>query len=121
MFRVLGNPWALGHSLTGLTGVVLAAGHSAQADARLDEATSVLRQTAPWFLSWTLYFRAFLAAQRGDAGEAIAFVRESLTYIRELDDKFAFVCTLVPLTAAAVLRIAGREVTRPGAWHRSIC
>jgi hypothetical protein len=86
-----------------MAGVVLEAGDSAQADSLLDEATSVLRQTAPWFLSWTLYFRAFLAVQRGHADEAIAFVRESLTYIRELHDKFAFVCALVPLAAAAVL------------------
>ena len=31
-------------------------------------------------------------------------VRESLTYIRQLHDKFAFVYALVPLAAAAVLR-----------------
>jgi predicted ATPase/DNA-binding XRE family transcriptional regulator len=102
-FRVLGLPWAVGNSLTGMAGVVLEAGETAQADALLDEATSVLRQTAPWFLSWTLYFRAFLAVQRGQADEAIGFVRESLTYIRDLHDKFAFVCALVPLAAAAVL------------------
>jgi predicted ATPase/DNA-binding XRE family transcriptional regulator len=102
-FRMLGLPWGLGNSLTGMAGVVLETGEIAQADALLDEATSVLRQTAPWFLSWTLYFRAFLAVERGHADEAIAFVRESLTYIRELHDKFAFVCALVPLAAAAVL------------------
>ena len=31
-------------------------------------------------------------------------MRESLTYVRKLDDKFAFVYALVPLAAAAVLR-----------------
>ena len=36
--------------------------------------------------------------------EAIALVRESLTRIRELHDKFAFVYALVPLAAAAVLK-----------------
>ena len=33
----------------------------------------------------------------------VAFVRESLTYIRQLHDTFAFVHALVPLAAAAVL------------------
>jgi hypothetical protein len=41
--------------------------------------------------------------RRGNAGEAFAFVRESLSYIRQLHDKFAFVHALVPLAAAAVL------------------
>jgi hypothetical protein len=41
--------------------------------------------------------------RRGNADEAIALVRESLTRIRELQDKFAFVYALVPLAAAAVL------------------
>ena len=36
--------------------------------------------------------------------EAIAFVRESLTHIRGLHDKFAFVYALVPLAAAAALK-----------------
>ena len=36
--------------------------------------------------------------------EAIALVRESLTRIRKLHDKFAFVYALVPLAAAAVLK-----------------
>src|SRR5262249_42978140 len=31
-------------------------------------------------------------------------MRESLTYVRELQDKFAFVYALVPLASAAVLR-----------------
>ena len=78
-FRTLALPWGLGNSLTGMATVVLAAGDPAQAERLLDEATSVLRQAAPWFLSWTLYLHAFLAVQRGDAQEAIALVRESLT------------------------------------------
>jgi predicted ATPase/DNA-binding XRE family transcriptional regulator len=102
-FRALALPWALGNSLTGMAGVVFEAGDSERAESLLNEATSVLRQTAPWFLSWTLYFRAFLAVQRGNADEAVAFVRESLTHIRALHDKFAFVCALVPLAAAAAL------------------
>jgi predicted ATPase/DNA-binding XRE family transcriptional regulator len=100
-FRALALPWGLGNSLTGMAAVSLATGDSAQAERLLDEATSVLRHAAPWFLSWTLYLRAFLAVQQGNAHDAIALVRESLTYIRQLHDKFAFVYVMVPLAAAA--------------------
>ncbi len=103
-FRLLTLPWGLGNSLTGLASVVIAAGDLARGERLLDEATSVLRHSAPWFLSWTLYLRAFLAVRRGDADEAIGLVRESLTYIRQLHDTFAFVYALVPLAAAAVLK-----------------
>jgi len=103
-FRALELPWGLGNSLTGMAAVVLAAGDSARAERLLDEATSVLRHAAPWFLSWTLYLRAFLAVRCGNPHEAIVLVRESLTYIRELHDKFAFVHALVPLAAAAALK-----------------
>ena len=58
----------------------------------------------PWFLSLVAYLRAILAVRRGNADEAIALVRESLTRIRELHDKFAFVYALVPLAAAAALK-----------------
>lgn len=102
-FRALALPWALGNSLTGMAAVVIAAGDLAHAERLLDEATSVLRHSAPWFLSWTLYLRAFLAVRRGNPREAIAFVRESLTSIRQLHDTFAFVHALVPLAAAAGL------------------
>ena len=103
-FRALALPWGLGNSLTGMASVVLATGDPAHAERLLDEATAVLRHAAPWFLSWTLYLRAFLAVRRGNPHEAIALVRESLTHIRELHDKFAFVYALVPLAAAAVLK-----------------
>jgi predicted ATPase/DNA-binding XRE family transcriptional regulator len=103
-FRALALPWGLGNSLTGMAAVVLATGDAAHAERLLDEATSVLRPTAPWFLSWTLYLRGFLAVRRGKPDEAIVFVRESLTYIRQLHDKFAFVYALVPLAAAAILK-----------------
>lgn len=103
-FRALRLPWGLGNSLTGMASVVLAAGDAAHAERLLDEATSVLRHTAPWFLSWALYLRAFLAVRRGKPDEAIVFVRESLTYIRQLHDSFAFVYALIPLAAAAVLK-----------------
>ena len=103
-FRALALPWGLGNSLTGMATVVLATGDPAHAERLLDEATAVLRHAAPWFLSWTLYLRAFLAVRREDPYEAIALVRESLAVIRELHDKFAFVYALVPLAAAAVLK-----------------
>ena len=84
--------------------VALASGDADQAERLLDEATSVLRHAGPWFLTWALYVRAILAVRREKPGEAIALVRESLTRIRELHDKFAFVYALVPLAAAAVLK-----------------
>lgn len=103
-FRALALPWGLGNSLTGMAAVVLATGDSAHAERLLEEATSVLRDTAPWFFSWTLYLRALVTVQRANPREAIALVRECLTYVRELRDKFAFVYVMVPLAAAAVLK-----------------
>jgi tetratricopeptide (TPR) repeat protein len=103
-FRALALPWGLGNSLSGMAAIALATGDTAEAERLLDEATSVLRHTAPWFLSWALYLRASLAVRRGNPDEAIAFVRESLIHIRQLHDTFAFVYALVPLAAAAVLK-----------------
>ncbi|HJR61427.1 MAG TPA: helix-turn-helix domain-containing protein [Vicinamibacterales bacterium] len=102
-FRALALPWGLGNSLTGMAAVVLTTGESAHAERLLDEATSVLRHTGPWFMALTLNVRAILAVRRGHASGAIAVVRESLAHVRELHDKFAFVYALVPLAAAAVL------------------
>jgi ATP/maltotriose-dependent transcriptional regulator MalT len=82
----------------------LATGDPDQAERLLEQAALVLRDAGPWFLSWALYVRAILAVRRGHADEAIALMRESLTRIRELHDKFAFVYALVPLAAAAVLK-----------------
>jgi hypothetical protein len=70
----------------------------------LDDAALELRNAGPWFLSLVRYLRAILAVRRGNADEAIALMRESLTRIGELRDKFAFVYALVPLAAAAVLK-----------------
>ena len=103
-FRALAIPWGIGNALSGMASVALATGDAGQAERLLDEAMPVLRQAGPWFLTWALYVRAILAVRRGNADEAIALVRESLTCIRELQDKFAFVHTLVPLAAAAVLK-----------------
>jgi predicted ATPase/DNA-binding XRE family transcriptional regulator len=103
-FRTLGIPWGTGNALIGRASVALAGGDTAQAERLLDEATSVLRGAGPWFLNLPLYIRAILAVRRGDADGAIAFVRESLTCSRQLQDPFAFVYALVPLAAAAALK-----------------
>jgi predicted ATPase/DNA-binding XRE family transcriptional regulator len=103
-FRALAVPSGTGNALCGMAVVALASGDADQAERLLDEATSVLRQAGPWFLTWALYVRAILAVRREKPGEAIALMRESLTRIRELHDKFAFVYALVPLAAAAVLK-----------------
>ena len=81
-FRALAIPWGTGNALTGMAAVALATGDPAEAERLLDEATSVLRHAGPWFLSLALYVRAILAVRRGNADEAIALVRESLTRIR---------------------------------------
>jgi tetratricopeptide (TPR) repeat protein len=103
-FRKLAIPWGTGYSLSGLAAVALATGDAGEAERLLDEATSVLRHAGPWFLGWGRYVRAVLAVRRGTPDQAIALARQSLTRIRELHDKFAFVYTLVPLAAAAVLK-----------------
>ena len=103
-FRTLEQAWGTGHVLTGLAWVALAAGDFERVESLLDEATSALRCAGPWFLELGLYIRAVLEVRRGNAAKAIALVRESLTRIRELGDKFAFVYALVPLAAAAALK-----------------
>jgi len=104
LFRTLAIPSGTGTALSGMAVLALATGDAAQAERLLIEATSVLKHAGPWFLTWSLYVRAVLAVRRGHPDEAIALVRESLTRIRELHDKFAFVYALVPLTAAAILK-----------------
>ncbi len=103
-FRAEGNAWGTGLMLTGLAWVALATGDAGLAERLLDEAASVLRRSSPWFLQLGLYIRAVLAVRRGAADEAIALMRQSLTRIRDYQDKFAFVYALVPLAAAAVLK-----------------
>ena len=102
-FRALAIPWGVGNSLNGLAKVALAIGDDAEAERLLDEATSVLRH-CPWFLALVSYRRAILAVRHGNADEAIALVRESLTLFRQLRDKFAIVYVMAPLAAAAVLK-----------------
>jgi predicted ATPase/DNA-binding XRE family transcriptional regulator len=96
--------WAAGSALSGWGGVELASGKVAEAERLLDEATTVLHDSGPWFLTPVRCFRAVLAVHRGRADETIALIRESLIHIRELKDKYAFVYALVPLAAAAMLK-----------------
>jgi non-specific serine/threonine protein kinase len=103
-FRSLAIPWGRGNALSGTASVALATGDIGEAERLLDEAMPVLRQAGPWFRTWALYVRAIVAVQRKNADEAIGWVRESLTCIRDLQDKYAFAYTLVPLVAAAVIK-----------------
>lgn len=103
-FRSLAIPSGTGTALSAMASVTLVAGDADLAESLLDEATSVLRDAGPWFLTWALYVRAILAVRRGNPDKAIALLRESLTRIRDLHDQFAFVYALVPLAAAAVLK-----------------
>jgi hypothetical protein len=102
-FRALAIPWGLSNGLSGAAWVALAQGEVGAAERLLDEAALSLRHAGPWFSGLPLYLRAILAVRRGQAKNAISLVRESLTEIRVLNDKFAFVYALVPLAAAAVL------------------
>ncbi len=103
-FQALSTSWGTGNALMGLASVDLAAGDIERAERLLDEATSVLQETGPWFLNLPRFIRAILAVQRGNADEAIAFARASLGCSRQLHDRFAFVYALTPLAAAAVLK-----------------
>ena len=103
-FRSLAIPSGTGTALSAMASVTLVTGDVDLAERLLDEATSVLRNAGPWFLTWTLYVRAILSVRRGNPDKAIALLRESLTRIRDLHDQFAFVYALVPLAAAAVLK-----------------
>ena len=94
----------MGNALTGLAWVALAAGDQDEAEELLDEAMPPLRDVGPWFLLLVGYVRAILAVCRGKQDDAIAFVRDSLTRIRELKDQSSFVYTMIPLAAAAPLK-----------------
>jgi predicted ATPase/DNA-binding XRE family transcriptional regulator len=104
VFRTLTIPWGTGYAMVGMAEAALASGEDGQAELLLDQAAPLLRDAGSWFLLYGLYVRAVLALRRGDADQAIALVRESLIRIRALHDKFAFVYTLVPLAAAAILK-----------------
>jgi tetratricopeptide (TPR) repeat protein len=103
-FRALAVPWGAANALGGMAAVAFATGDHGEADRLLEEATSMRAKVGPWFTSVALRVRAMLAVQRGSPDEAIAIVREGLAEIRKLQDKFAFVNTLIPLAAAAALK-----------------
>ena len=103
-FTALAIPWGAGHALTGMAWVVLATGDVGQAERLLDEATTLVGRAGPWFESLNIQRRANLAVRRGNPDQAISLVRESLTRVRALHDKYAFVYALIPLTAAAILK-----------------
>ena len=103
-FNAVAISWGRGFALSGMAGVALASGNSDGAERLLDEAASVLRKAGPWFMSLGLYVRAIVALRGGNPDRAIALVRDSLIRIRELNDAFALVYTLVPLAAAAALK-----------------
>jgi predicted ATPase/DNA-binding XRE family transcriptional regulator len=101
-FTALSIPWGLGNALVGLARVFVATGDAARAERLLDAAAPAIEHAGPWFMSRALYVRAIMAVQRGSADEAIALVRGSLTRIMDLQDKYGFAFTLVPLATAAV-------------------
>jgi hypothetical protein len=103
-FQALRAPWGVGNALNALASVALATGDTEHAERLLDQSTSVLRHAGPWFFVYTLYLRAIVAMRRGSPDEAISFVGQSLTRMRDLQDKMAFLAALIPLAAAAVLK-----------------
>ena len=107
-FAALGLSWGRGAATSGRAGVELAAGNVAVAEQLMDDATAFLQTSGRWFVTPVLCFRAVLAIGRGKPDDAIRCLRESLTYIRALRDKYAFVYALLPLAAAA--RLKGDDV-----------
>jgi predicted ATPase/DNA-binding XRE family transcriptional regulator len=103
-FRMLNISSGAGKALNGMATIALAAGDAIQAERLLDEAASALGEDAPWFLCFESWIRALLAVRRGEADEALAWMRDCLERIRQLNDKFASVFALVPLAAAAALK-----------------
>ncbi len=113
LYETLGFAWALSNVLGAIAWTALAAGDFDQADRVLDESAVHASKAGPWFSGIALYVRAVLAIRRGKPDEAIERVRDSLSRIRLLNDKFALVYALVPLSAAA-------ELTGDDAWAARI-
>jgi len=103
-FEALGIPWGVGNAQIGMAAVAVATGDVQRAEQLLDEATPALQHAGPWFVTRAMLVRSILALRRGHPDDAIAMVRDCLTRIRELHDKFALVYALVPLAAAAALK-----------------
>jgi tetratricopeptide (TPR) repeat protein len=100
-FQALAIPWAIGGTLSGLAWVALASGDEQEANRLVDDAMAALKPAGPWFLALGLYIRIVLALRRGNADDAIALTRQSLTRVRESQDRFAVVYGLIPLAVAA--------------------
>jgi predicted ATPase/DNA-binding XRE family transcriptional regulator len=100
-FGTLGVPWVTGNALAGLASVSLAAGDFERTSRLLADARTEMAGVGPWFSEIVLYVQAVLSVRRGKPLEAIAVVRESLSHIQRLHDKFALVYSLIPLAAAA--------------------
>jgi len=103
-FRALPSVWGAGSASNGLAWVALASGHGDEADRLVNEATVALRSAGPWFLALGLYVRVVLTLQQGNPDAAAALMRQSLTRVRESQDKFGIVYGLVALAAAAALK-----------------
>src|SRR5262249_35698595 len=99
-FRALALPWGIANALGGLAAVAFAKANNRDAERLADEALAVRGDIGAWFMSVARRVRAMLAVQQGRPDEAIAIVREGLAETRKLQDKFAFVSTLIPLAAA---------------------
>ena len=100
-FRRLEMPWGIGSSLSGLAWVALATGESAEAERLITESDTVLQAAGTWFLSLGYYLRVLLTLERGSPDEVIQLMRQSLTRVQQVQDRFAVVYGLVPLAAAA--------------------
>jgi hypothetical protein len=103
-FELLESPWGKGNAQSAIAWLALGARDDAVAQRLADEADLAVQSAGPWFRALGLYVRAVLAIRHGDADEAIALVRQSFALIRQLNDKFAFVYVMVPLSAAALLK-----------------
>jgi hypothetical protein len=103
-FRALGLTWGVANALGGMAAVAFATGDNREAELLVNEATAARGEVGAWFMSVALRVRAMLAVQRGSPDEVIAIVRAGLAEIRTLQDKFAFVSTLIPLAAAAAMK-----------------
>jgi predicted ATPase/DNA-binding XRE family transcriptional regulator len=102
-YRALSIKWGIGSALAGMAGVAMTAGDFAEAERLLDEATAELRHTGPWFQTLSLNVRALFAVRRRQPDQAIVLVRESITLLREVQDKISFVHGMAILAAAARL------------------
>jgi predicted ATPase len=111
-FESLASPWGIGYARSMMGWLALAAGNEEEAQRLVDTAASALRGSCPWFGTLALYVRAIIAVRQHNPDAAIGFVREGLSLIRRVHDKFAFVHIMVPLAAAAILKGDGAWAAR---------